>query len=38
MIQFSDALKDKDNPDGDIEIKITGLRPGENYMRNFYRR
>ena len=22
-------LKDKSNPDGDIEIKITGLRPGE---------
>ena len=30
MIQFSGLqLKDKDNPDGDIEIKITGLRPGE---------
>ena len=22
-------LKDKENPDGDIEIKIVGLRPGE---------
>ena len=30
MIQFSGLqLKDKDNPEGDIEIKITGLRPGE---------
>ena len=30
MIQFSGLqIKDKDNPDGDIEIKITGLRPGE---------
>ena len=30
MIQFSGLkLKDKNNPDGDIEIKITGLRPGE---------
>ena len=30
MIQFSGLkLKDKDNLDGDIEIKITGLRPGE---------
>ena len=30
MIQFSGLqIKDKNNPDGDIEIKITGLRPGE---------
>ena len=30
MIQFSGLqLKDKNNPEGDIEIKITGLRPGE---------
>lgn len=30
MIQFSGLqLKDKNNPKGDIEIKITGLRPGE---------
>ena len=30
MIQFSGLkLKDKNNLNGDIEIKITGLRPGE---------
>ena len=30
MIQLSGLkLKDKDNPNGDIEIMITGLRPGE---------
>ena len=30
MINFSGlSIKDKDNKDGDIEIKITGLRPGE---------
>ena len=30
MINFSGLLiRDKDNKDGDIEIKITGLRPGE---------
>jgi FlaA1/EpsC-like NDP-sugar epimerase len=30
MINFSGlSLKDKDNKEGDIEIKITGLRPGE---------
>lgn len=30
MIRFSGLkLKDEHNPDGDIEIKITGLRPGE---------
>tara|TARA_Y100001978_G_scaffold194929_1_gene202567 strand:+ start:101 stop:2035 length:1935 start_codon:yes stop_codon:yes gene_type:complete len=30
MIQLSGfKLKDKDNPNGDIEILITGLRPGE---------
>jgi len=23
------TLRDQDNPDGDIEIRITGLRPGE---------
>ena len=23
------SLKDKNNPNGDIEIKITGIRPGE---------
>ncbi len=30
MISLSSlTIKDKDNPDGDIEIKTTGLRPGE---------
>jgi FlaA1/EpsC-like NDP-sugar epimerase len=30
MIELSGlSLKDQHNPDGDIEIKITGLRPGE---------
>ena len=30
MIQLSGLqLKDKDNPNGDIQIKYTGLRPGE---------
>ena len=29
MINLSFTVKDKINPDGDIEIKITGLRPGE---------
>ena len=30
MISLSGLkLKTKDNPDGDIEIKVTGLRPGE---------
>ena len=30
MIQLSGLkLKDQNNPNGDVEIKITGLRPGE---------
>jgi len=30
MIHLSGlSVKDKENPDGDIEIRITGLRPGE---------
>ena len=30
MISLSgQTIKDKDNPDGDIEIKVKGLRPGE---------
>ena len=30
MIQLSGLqLKDENNPDGDIEVKFTGLRPGE---------
>ena len=30
MIELSGmSVKDSDNPDGDIEIKVTGLRPGE---------
>ena len=27
------SVKDKLNPNGDIEIKVIGLRPGENYMK-----
>jgi len=30
MIELSGlTVKDEQNPDGDIEIEITGLRPGE---------
>ena len=30
MVQLSGlSLRDQDHPDGDVEIKITGLRPGE---------
>jgi FlaA1/EpsC-like NDP-sugar epimerase len=30
MIKLSGlSIKDKENPEGDIEIEITGLRPGE---------
>ena len=30
MIELSGmSIKDNDNPDGDIEIKVSGLRPGE---------
>ena len=30
MVELSGLkVKDKSNPDGDIEIKVTGLRPGE---------
>ena len=30
MIRLSGlTIKDENNPDGDVEIKITGLRPGE---------
>ena len=36
MIMLSGlTLKSKENPKGDIEIICTGLRPGENCMRNF---
>ena len=30
------SLKDNDNPDGDIEIKITGLRPGEKICEELF--
>ena len=30
MVELSGhAVKDEANPDGDVEIRITGLRPGE---------
>lgn len=28
------SIKNENNPNGDIEIKFTGLRPGENFMKN----
>ena len=37
MIKLSGlSLKKSSKSIGDIEIKITGLRPGENYMKNFF--
>ena len=37
MVELSGlSLKDKFNKNGDIEIQITGLRPGENYLKNYY--
>ena len=39
MIKLSGLqLKDKYKLNGDIEILITGLRPGENYTKNFNRK
>ena len=36
MIKLSGLqLKDKYNPNGDIEILITGLDQEKNYMKNF---
>ena len=36
MIKLSGfSIKDDVNPEGDIEVKITGLRPGKNYTRNY---
>ena len=36
MISLSGlTLKNIDNPKGDIEIIITGLRSGKNFMKNF---
>ena len=36
MINLSGfTVRDEKNPDGDIEIKIIGLRPGENYTKNY---
>ena len=29
MIESGQKIKDNDNPEGDIEIKVIGLRPGE---------
>ena len=37
MIRLSGLnVKNITNPDGDIEIISTGLRPGKNYMKNFW--
>ena len=30
------SVKDKLNPNGDIEIKVIGLRPMKNYMKSSY--
>ena len=36
MIRLSGlTIKDHTNLNGDIEIKITGLRPGEKLLRNY---
>ena len=35
MIRLSGLTIKDENPDGDVEIIITGLRPGENYMKNY---
>ena len=32
---FKWFIKDENNPSGDIEIKIIGLRKGEKFMRNY---
>ena len=29
------SIKDSENLDGDIEVKIIGLRPAKNYMKNY---
>ena len=29
-------IKDKSNPNGDIEIVCTGLRPGEKLLKSYY--
>ena len=28
-------LENKSNPNGDIEINFSGLRPGENFMKSY---
>ena len=36
MIRLSGlTIKDENNPDGDVEIKITGLGLEKNYMKNY---
>lgn len=35
MVQLSGLrVKDDENPDGEIEIRVTGLRPGEKRTKN----
>ena len=37
MINFSGySVKDESNPDGDIEVRIIGLRPGEKLYEEFF--
>ena len=39
MVELSGlSVRDEANPDGDIEIVITGLRPGEKLYEEFFRR
>ena len=36
MIKLSGlTIKDKNNPEGDIEIIFTGIREGESYLKSF---
>jgi FlaA1/EpsC-like NDP-sugar epimerase len=37
MIELSSlSVRDETNPDGDIDIVVTGLRPGKNFTKSYY--